>query len=92
MVRLCESLGLATVAEGVKTQAQFEVLRGLGVRVFQGFWFARPQPIDTWQAGLATVGTDRIDVLNGLERAWRAGSSARALTRRDRVNCNLLRV
>ncbi len=55
VVRLCESLGLSTVAEGVETQAQFEVLRGLGVRVFQGYWFARPQAIETWLLGLAAA-------------------------------------
>jgi EAL domain-containing protein (putative c-di-GMP-specific phosphodiesterase class I) len=48
MVRLCEVLGMSTVAEGVETAAQFEALRGLGIQEFQGYHFARPMPLDDW--------------------------------------------
>ena len=46
LVRLCSNLGLATVAEGVETEAQFALLRAMGVDEYQGYLFARPQ----WQA------------------------------------------
>lgn len=36
-------LGLAVVAEGVERAEEFRTLRGLGVRFFQGYLFARPQ-------------------------------------------------
>jgi len=48
MLRLCEVLGMSTVAEGVETLAQFEALRSLGVPEFQGYHFARPMPVDDW--------------------------------------------
>ncbi len=48
MLRLCEVLGMSTVAEGVETPAQFEALRQLGVPEFQGYHFARPMPLEDW--------------------------------------------
>ncbi|OYU99005.1 MAG: GGDEF domain-containing protein [Burkholderiales bacterium PBB5] len=48
VVQLCDSLGLGTVAEGVETDTQFELLRGVGIAEFQGFLFARPQPREQW--------------------------------------------
>lgn len=65
VVRLCDSLGLATVAEGVETREQFEMLRRLGVACFQGYWFARPQPLADWMAGLAPQGPERPVVPGG---------------------------
>ena len=46
LVRLCSNLGMSTVAEGVETEAQFALLRAMGVDEYQGYLFARPQ----WQA------------------------------------------
>ena len=40
--RLAETLGLEVVAEGVETAEQVAVLRSLGVRWGQGYFFARP--------------------------------------------------
>jgi EAL domain-containing protein (putative c-di-GMP-specific phosphodiesterase class I) len=52
MVQLCAALGMSTVAEGVETEAQFRTLRDLGVQEFQGYYFARPAPVDDWIAQL----------------------------------------
>ncbi|WFM73298.1 EAL domain-containing protein [Halomonas sp. CKK8] len=41
---LAENLGLAVIAEGVATDAQFEWLRARGCTGFQGFLFGRPVP------------------------------------------------
>jgi diguanylate cyclase (GGDEF)-like protein len=41
---LAESLGLRTVAEGVETREQMEILRSLGCDLMQGYYFARPKP------------------------------------------------
>ncbi|MBN8486459.1 MAG: EAL domain-containing protein [Burkholderiales bacterium] len=51
---ICKGLGLHTVAEGVETEEQFELLRSLGVDEFQGYLFDRPMPQDDWLAQLFT--------------------------------------
>ena len=43
---LARNLGLRTVAEGVETQAQAELLRDLGCDKAQGWWFSRAVPFD----------------------------------------------
>ena len=48
MVKLCGALGMSTVAEGVETETQFNTLLDLGVQEFQGYYFARPLPVDEW--------------------------------------------
>jgi diguanylate cyclase (GGDEF)-like protein/PAS domain S-box-containing protein len=55
-LQICCGLGLKTVAEGVETWAQFEMLRDLGVDEFQGYLFARPMPIDQWLEQLSGEG------------------------------------
>jgi diguanylate cyclase (GGDEF)-like protein len=42
VVRLAHALGLRVVAEGVETEAQREILLGLGCDELQGYLFARP--------------------------------------------------
>ena len=42
VVRLCEKLGILIIAEGIETGAEYDTLRTLGVRYFQGFLLARP--------------------------------------------------
>lgn len=44
IVGLCRSLRLTCVVEGVETEAQALVLRGLGCEVMQGYLFGRPAP------------------------------------------------
>lgn len=39
---VCSALDIETIAEGVETMAEFEVLRGMGVGLFQGYLFAKP--------------------------------------------------
>jgi EAL domain-containing protein (putative c-di-GMP-specific phosphodiesterase class I) len=43
IVEIAETLGIATVAEGVETWAQAEILRDLGCDVLQGYLFSMPQ-------------------------------------------------
>jgi diguanylate cyclase (GGDEF)-like protein/PAS domain S-box-containing protein len=43
-------LGLETLAEGVETAAQLEVLKGLGCGSYQGNWFSRPLEADAFAA------------------------------------------
>lgn len=46
IVGLADALGLSTIAEGVETLEQAEVLRTLGCEEFQGYYFARPLRAD----------------------------------------------
>ena len=59
--------GLAVVAEGVEDQGQLARLRGMGCELGQGFYFARPAPLDE-----LIPRTDRS--LAGGQVASRAGS------------------
>lgn len=42
LARLCDKLGIVIIAEGVETPAEYETLRGLGIRYIQGYILARP--------------------------------------------------
>lgn len=46
MVGLSHSLGVQTVAEGVETEHDAQVLRGLGCGMAQGYLFGRPVPAE----------------------------------------------
>ncbi|MCP1372989.1 EAL domain-containing protein [Dyella lutea] len=39
---VCQALAIEVIAEGVETLAEFTLLREFGIRLFQGFLFARP--------------------------------------------------
>ncbi len=43
---LCQNLGIASVAEGVESEEVAEALKGLGVRLAQGYYFSRPLPLE----------------------------------------------
>ena len=44
IVDLGNALGLKLVAEGIQTQTQHEIVRGLGCHGAQGFYFGHPEP------------------------------------------------
>lgn len=44
ILRLADSLGLDVVAEGIETVSQFHLLRDMGCRFGQGYYFAKPSP------------------------------------------------
>ena len=46
VVGLGQSLGLTTVAEGIETQDQAEMLLRLGCEIGQGYYFGRPMPAE----------------------------------------------
>jgi len=53
IIAMSKSLGLATVAEGVETEAQWQYLKDRDATQVQGFLFCRPLPIadlERWQA------------------------------------------
>ncbi len=53
-IELAHNMGLKVVAEGVETQAGYEILRRLGCDMAQGFWMAKPMAgseVGGWMAG-----------------------------------------
>jgi blue light- and temperature-responsive anti-repressor len=42
MTQLNVDLGVITLAEGVETRAEFDVLRSYGIELYQGYLFAKP--------------------------------------------------
>lgn len=48
IVSMGRALGIGVIAEGVETAAQRDKLRTLGCEFFQGYFFGRPEPIETF--------------------------------------------
>ncbi|MFA7587279.1 MAG: EAL domain-containing protein [Novosphingobium sp.] len=46
VVAMADSLEMSTTAEGVETEAELEVVRKLGAKKIQGFYFGRPMPAE----------------------------------------------
>ncbi len=46
VVALAQSLGMATTAEGVETEAEHRMVQDLGCTKVQGYYFGRPLPVD----------------------------------------------
>lgn len=46
IIAMAQALGLSTVAEGVETVEQLELLKGLGCDQIQGYYFSRPLSAD----------------------------------------------
>ncbi|HGW3453755.1 EAL domain-containing protein [Klebsiella quasipneumoniae] len=54
IISLANRLNIITVAEGVETLEQESYLRNHGVDVLQGFYYARPMPVEAFPAWLAS--------------------------------------
>ena len=52
IISLAQTMGLAAIAEGVETPEQFALLAELGCDGYQGYWFGRPVPVETFEAVL----------------------------------------
>jgi EAL domain-containing protein (putative c-di-GMP-specific phosphodiesterase class I)/putative methionine-R-sulfoxide reductase with GAF domain len=73
LMRFAEETGATIVAEGVETGSELSVLDELGIRHAQGFYLARPVPIEELRmAGLAGAGRVRRKT----HRASRGGGRA----------------
>ena len=44
VIDMCRNLKLACIVEGMETEAQVSILRGLGCNTMQGYFFGRPMP------------------------------------------------
>ncbi len=49
IINLAKNFGLTTIAEGVETKAQLNVLKFLGCNIVQGFLFSKPLPSDEFE-------------------------------------------
>jgi diguanylate cyclase (GGDEF)-like protein len=59
IVALSESLGIATVAEGIESEEQAQRMRALGCTYGQGFYFAQPLVPADVEAGIEGLATSR---------------------------------
>jgi EAL domain-containing protein (putative c-di-GMP-specific phosphodiesterase class I) len=63
MVKLARTLSLRVVAEGVETEAQFEILRGAGFDIAQGNLFSVPVGPDEARKLLSARTAERARVV-----------------------------
>ena len=49
IISLAKNLGLKTIAEGVETVAQLDLLRELGCDEVQGFYYSKPLPVEQFE-------------------------------------------
>lgn len=49
IIRLARELSITTVAEGIENERQLEFLRSISCDIGQGFYFARPMPVDAFE-------------------------------------------
>ena len=50
IIGMAHNLGIEVIAEGVETHAQRDFLLGAGCRIYQGFLFGRPVPLEEFTA------------------------------------------
>jgi len=59
VIHVCKDLSIRVIAEGIENKAELQTLWGLGVEMFQGYYFARP--------GFEQLPIVPPDVLNSLD-------------------------
>jgi EAL domain-containing protein (putative c-di-GMP-specific phosphodiesterase class I) len=52
IINLASIMRLSVIAEGVETQEQLGLLKDMGCKVFQGYLFGRPEPIEKFEENL----------------------------------------
>jgi len=73
VVRMAKWLNIATVAEGVETREQVEFLKSIGCVTIQGYYYARPMPVNEYEelvnSGVKFVSEDEIHGADSFEWA-----------------------
>ena len=64
MVDLGASLDLTTLAEGVEEEDQLEALNSLGCTTYQGYFFAKPMPIDEFVTVLESQRKNAVSAMS----------------------------
>ena len=49
IINMSEDLGIDTLTEGVETAKQFEKLYGMGCKLYQGYYFSKPVPVEDFE-------------------------------------------
>ena len=75
VIGMAKALGIVTVAEGVETEEQVEVLRAMSCDLAQGYYFSHPQPPDV---------IAHLMERNANRQEWRPPSKAEAV--KDRTD------
>ncbi|MHA7879202.1 MAG: EAL domain-containing protein [Saccharospirillum sp.] len=69
IIQLAGNLGISTLAEGVETQQAQDRLNAMGCRAIQGYWLARPMPLErfcSWYEAYAAGQSEKAsDAGNG---------------------------
>ena len=50
IIHLSEALGIGSLTEGVETPTQYQELSDMGCKLFQGYYFAKPMPVEDFEA------------------------------------------
>lgn len=66
---LARELGLRTVAEGVEEREDWDLLRAAGCDMAQGYFIAKPMPVEQVDGWLAQWEAQRATLLEGVSRA-----------------------
>ena len=56
VVTLARELGITSLTEGVETEQQFRSLAEMGFELYQGYYFARPMPVEEFEQYLSAPG------------------------------------
>lgn len=59
LINMIKHLGYRTIAEGVETKEQEEMLKGANCDMVQGYYYARPMPIDDFRLFLHDYNEDK---------------------------------
>ena len=49
IVDMANNLEMPQITEGVETQEQFEMLKEMGCKLFQGYYFSKPVPLEEFE-------------------------------------------
>ena len=49
IIDLSKTLGLSVITEGVETKEQVTTLTKMGCRIYQGYYFSKPIPIEEFE-------------------------------------------
>jgi diguanylate cyclase (GGDEF)-like protein/PAS domain S-box-containing protein len=70
---LAQNLGMDVVAEGVETREQLEILRSLGCKYGQGYFFSKPLDTQSAEAFICETYSPTVQVLEDMTTAVMAG-------------------